>query len=177
MFFFDTWFFIYLIKFRGLTIIKGGIWASTPYLAVLLFSPFGGLVSDFAVNRLGRRRGRQAAIWLGMACSGILVWIGCHTANNTVAILLVASAAGFNMFANVTWWATCIDLAPNFAASLSGLMNMCGGIAGIVAPVLTAYIATAFGWTAALDFITVLCVVSCLLWFLVNAEKRLEQPI
>lgn len=177
MFFFDTWFFIYLVKFRGLTIIKGGIWASTPYLAVLLFSPFGGLVSDFAVNRLGRRRGRQAAIWLGMACSGILVWIGCHTANNTVAILLVASAAGFNMFANVTWWATCIDLAPNFAASLSGLMNMCGGIAGIIAPVLTAYIATAFGWTAALDFITVLCVVSCLLWFLVNAEKRLEQPI
>jgi ACS family glucarate transporter-like MFS transporter len=177
MFFFDTWFFIYLVKVRGLTVIKGGLWASTPYLAILFFSPFGGLVSDFAVKHLGRKRGRQTAIWLGMASSGVLVLIGCHTVNNTVAILLVASAAGFNMFANVTWWATCIDLAPDFAASLSGLMNMCGGIAGMIAPILTAYIATTFGWASALDFIAVLCGLSCLLWFLVNANQKLDSPI
>jgi sugar phosphate permease len=175
MFFFDTWFFIYLVRVRGLTVIRGGLWASTPYLAVLLFSPFGGLVSDFAVNRFGRRRGRQAAVWLGMACSGILVLIGCHTANNAVAILLVAAAAGFNMFANVTWWATCIDVMPNHAASLAGLMNMCGGIAGLIAPILTAYIATSFGWAAALDFIAILCAAGGLLWIFVNAEKQLEE--
>jgi ACS family glucarate transporter-like MFS transporter len=175
MFFFDTWFFIYLVKIRGLTILRGGLWASTPYLAVLLFSPLGGAVSDFAVRKFGRRRGRQTAVWLGMACSATLVWAGCHISNNTLAILMVASAAGFNMFSNVTWWATCIDLTPNYAASLTGLMNMCGGLGGFVAPVATAYIATRFGWTWALNSIAILSVTSGLLWFFVKADQKLEQ--
>jgi ACS family glucarate transporter-like MFS transporter len=175
MFFFDTWFFIYLVKVRGLTILKGSLWASTPYLAVLLLSPLGGAVSDLAVRKFGRRRGRQTAVWLGMACSAILVWAGCHISNNSLAILLVASAAGFNMFANVTWWATCIDLTPNYAASLTGVMNMCGGLGGFVAPVATAYIATRFGWTWALNSIAILSVTSGLLWVFVRADQNLEQ--
>lgn len=175
MFFFDTWFFIYLVRVRGLSVIRGGLWAATPYLAILVLSPLGGLISDLAVRKFGRRRGRQGAVWLGMACSATLVWTGCHMPDNTSAILLVAGGAGFNMFANVTWWATCIDVAPNYAASLSGLMNACGGIGGWAAPVLTAYIATSFGWSRALDFIAVLSAVSGLLWLFVNADKRLDQ--
>ena len=154
--------------------MRGGLWASTPYIAVLLFSPLGGAVSDFAVRRFGRRRGRQTAVWVGMACSAALVWAGCHISNNVLAIVLVASAAGFNMFSNVTWWATCIDLAPNYAASLSGLMNMFGGLGGFVAPIATAYIAMSFGWTWALNSIAILSIASGLLWFLVRADRKLE---
>jgi ACS family glucarate transporter-like MFS transporter len=175
MYFFNTWFFIYLVRVRGLTIMQGGLWGATPFLAVLLLSPVGGWVSDLAVRHFGKRRGRQTAVWLGMACSATLVWIGCHTADNTLAILLVASAAGFNMFANVSWWATCIDLTPNYAGSLSGLMNMCGGFGGWLAPILTAYIATSFGWARALDLIAVLTVIGGLLWIFVNAGERLEE--
>jgi ACS family glucarate transporter-like MFS transporter len=174
MFFFDTWFFIYLTKIRGLTIMRGGLWASTPYLAVLLLSPLGGAVSDLAVRKFGRRRGRQTAVWIGMSCSAILVWIGCHLSNNTAAIFLVASAAGFNMFSNVTWWATCIDLAPNYAASLAGVMNMCGGLGGFLAPIATAYIATKFGWTWAFNSIAILSVTSGLFWLLVKADQTLR---
>jgi ACS family glucarate transporter-like MFS transporter len=175
MFFFDTWFFIYLVKIRGLTVLRGGLWASTPYLAVLLLSPLGGAVSDFAVRKFGKRRGRQAAVWIGMACSAALVWIGCHLSNNTAAILLVASAAGFNMFSNVTWWATCIDVAPNYAASLTGVMNMCGGLGGFIAPIATAYLATRFGWIWALNSIAILSLTSGLLWLLVRADRKLDQ--
>jgi ACS family glucarate transporter-like MFS transporter len=175
MFFFDTWFFTYLIKVRGLTVLRGSLWASTPYLAVLLFSPLGGIVSDLAVNKFGRTRGRQMAVWLGMACSGALVLVGCHTQNETLAILLVSSAAGFNMFANVTWWATCIDVAPNFAASLSGLMNMIGGLSGFLAPIAIANLVTRFGWTWALNSVAFLCLASGLLWFWVRAGENLES--
>jgi ACS family glucarate transporter-like MFS transporter len=175
MYFFDTWFFIYLIRSRGLTISRGGKWGATPYLAILLLSPIGGWFSDFAVRKFGKRRGRQTAVWVGMACSAMLVWIGCNTSNNTVAILLVACGAGFNMFANITWWATCIDLVPSYAASLSGLMNMCGALSGALAPILTAYISTRFGWPRALDFIAILSLIAGLLWFFVRADENLEQ--
>jgi MFS transporter, ACS family, glucarate transporter len=175
--FFDTWFFIYLVGERGLSISHGGEWGSTPYLAILLLSPIGGWFSDIAVRKFGKRRGRQTAAWVGMGCSALLVWIGCNTSNNTIAILLVAGGAGFNMFANITCWATCIDLAPSYAASLSGLMNMCGALTGALAPILTAYISNSFGWEWALDFIAILTFIGGLLWFFVNADDNLEQNL
>jgi ACS family glucarate transporter-like MFS transporter len=180
MYFFDTWFFTYLIghlRDAGVGLFRSGLWGSTPYLAILLLSPVGGWVSDVAVSKFGKRRGRQIAVWLGMTFSAGLVWTGSHTANNALAILLVASAAGFNMFATISWWATCIDVTPNYAGSLSGLMNMCGGIGGWLAPILTAYIATSFGWERALDLIAILSLAAGLLWFLVNADERIEDEV
>jgi len=177
IYFFDTWFFIYLLKGRGISISKGGFWGGAPYLAILLLSPFGGWVSDFAVKSFGKRRGRQTSVWLGMACSALLIWLGGNAANNTLAIILVALGAGFNMFASVTWWATCIDLAPRHAASLSALMNTCGALGGWLAPVLTAYIAESLGWAAALDFIALLSLLGGLLWLFVDAEASVEQEL
>jgi ACS family glucarate transporter-like MFS transporter len=175
MYFFDTWFFIYLVRARGITISRSGVWGAAPYLAILLLSPIGGWAADIAVRRLGLRLGRQVPVWIGMACSALMLWVGCNTLSNTAAILLVAGGAGFNMFANITWWATCIDLTPNYAASLSGLMNMCGALSGALAPILTAYISTSFGWPRALDFIAILSVAAGLLWFFVKADEKLEQ--
>src|SRR6202011_5698746 len=77
---------------------------------------------------------------------------GSRTGNNVAAILLLAGAAGFSNFAAPSWWASCIDLAPNHSGSLSALMNTCAHSAGGIAPVLTGYIATPFGWTRALHF-------------------------
>ncbi len=175
MYFFDTWFFIYLLRARGLSVTKGGFWGATPYLAILLLSPIGGWVSDNAVRKFGTRRGRQTAVWIGMGCSAVLVWVGSNTADNTIALMLVAAGAGFNMFANISFWATCIDLTPSYAASLSGLMNMCGALSGGLAPILTAYISKNFGWAWALDLIALLSVVSGALWFLVKADEKLEE--
>jgi len=177
MYFFDTWFFIYLNRARGLTILKSGFWGASPYLAILLLSPVGGWASDIAVRKFGNRRGRQTAVWIGMACSASLLAVGCRISNNTLAILLVAAGAGFNMFANISFWATCIDLTPSYAASLSGLMNMCGALSGGLAPILTGYIASSFGWAWALDLIAILSLVSAGLWFFVHADENLERQL
>jgi ACS family glucarate transporter-like MFS transporter len=175
IYFFDTWFFIYLLRARGLTIRLGGFWGGAPYLAILLLSPAGGWVSDFAVRKLGKRRGRQTAVWIGMACSTVLILVGANTSNNYVAISMVAAGAGFNMFASVTWWATCIDIAPSHAASLSALMNTCGALGGWLAPVLTAYLAESFGWSRALDFVAFLSLLAGMLWFFVKADQGIEK--
>jgi ACS family glucarate transporter-like MFS transporter len=171
---FYTWFFIYLVRVRGLTVTQGGFGGSAPFLAITLLAPSGGWFSDRAVARFGKRRGRQSAVWLGAVCSAGLLWAGGHTANNTLAILLLAGAAGFNLFASITWWATCIDLTRNFSGSLSGLMNMCGNLGGWLSPILTAYIATHFSWTRALDFAAVVTLLSAVLWIWVNAGQSLE---
>jgi ACS family glucarate transporter-like MFS transporter len=172
---FYTWFFLYLVNVRHLTITQGSFWGAAPFLAILVLSPLGGWFSDRAVARFGKRRGRQCTVWLGMTLSALLLAAGAHTRANTLAIVLLACAAGFNLFATSTWWATCIDLTRNFSGSLSAMMNMWGNLGGWISPILTAYIATHFGWTRALDFAALITLCACLLWIQVNAEEDLEQ--
>ena len=172
---FYTWFFLYLVRARGMTIHQGGIWGAAPFLGVLLLAPMGGWFSDWAVRRFGRRRGRQATVWLGMTGSALLLTLGAHTRGNILAILLLAGAMGLNLFATPTWWAACIDLTQNFSGSLSAMMNMSGNLGGWISPILTAYIATRFGWTYALDFAAVITFLAALLWIGVNAEANLER--
>jgi MFS transporter, ACS family, glucarate transporter len=175
-FIYFAWFFIYLTRVRGLTVAKGGFWGTTPFIAMTLLSPLGGWLSDRAVERFGTRRGRQSTVWIGMTLSALLLWLGSRTANNTTAILLLAGAAGFSNFAAPSWWATCIDIAPNHSGSLSALMNTCANTAGGIAPVLTAYIATRVGWTSALDFAAFMSFTAGLVWIFVDASNSVEKP-
>jgi ACS family glucarate transporter-like MFS transporter len=168
-----TWFFIYLVRVRGLTMLQGGFWGSTPFIAIMLLAPLGGWFSDFAVAKFGKRRGRQTTVWIGMGCSAILLWTGSHMVSNVGAILMLALAAGFNFFAASSWWATCIDLTPTYSGSLSGLMNTFSG--AWLAPIATAYIATHFGWTKALDFAAMLTAIGAILWIFVDASDTLEE--
>jgi ACS family glucarate transporter-like MFS transporter len=93
--------------------------------------------------------------------------------SNVGAILMLALAAGFNFFAASSWWATCIDLTPTYSGSLSGLMNTFSG--AWLAPIATAYIATHFGWTQALDFAAMLTAIGAILWIFVDASDTLEE--
>ncbi len=173
---FYTWFFMYIVQARHLTVSQGGFWGAAPFLAIVILAPIGGWFSDFAVHRLGKRRGRQTAAWLGMLSSAVLLTTGAHAENNTLAILLLGAACGFNIFSTSTWWATCIDMAPNFSGSLSAMMNTWGNIGGAISPVLTAYLATRFGWPRALDFAAGISFLAVVLWFWVNADENLEAP-
>lgn len=173
---FYTWFFIYLVRVRGLTVKQGGLWAAMPYLAVVLLAPAGGWISDRAAARFGTRRGRQFAVWLGMTLSALLLVGGANSTSNLPAILLLSGAMGFNLFATGSWWAACIDMAPNFSGSLSALMNTCGNLGGTLSPILTAYIATRFGWTRALDFAALMTLAAPILWLFVDAGCNIENP-
>lgn len=171
---FYTWFFIYIVRVRGLTIKQGGLWGAAPFLSILLLAPLGGWFSDRATAHFGKRRGRQLTVWVGMTCSAVLLALGAHTSGNVLAILFLSVAVGCNMFATSTWWATCNDLTRNFSGSLSAMMNTWGNIGGWISPILTAYIATHMGWDQALDFAAVITFIAAVLWIPINADQNLE---
>jgi len=171
---FYTWFFLYLVRARGMTVKQGGIWGAAPFLTVMIMAPLGGWFSDRAVARFGKRLGRRLTAMLGMTCSAVLLTLGAHTAANILAVALLSGAMGCNLFATSTWWATCNDLTQNFSASLSAMMNMWGNIGGFVAPILTAAIATRLGWTQALDFAALITFIGGVLWIFVDADQNLE---
>jgi len=169
-----TWFFIYLTRVRGFTLVRGGLWGATPFIVMTLMAPLGGWLSDRWVIQIGRHRGRQITVWIGMTSAALLLWAGSHAVNNVSAVLLLAAAAGFSQFAAPSWWAACIDLAPEHSGSLSGLMNTCANLAGGVAPILTGYLAARFSWSAALDFAALVNFAAGMIWCFVNVEHAVE---
>ena len=106
-----------------------------------------------------------------MFASAILLWEGAHAGNKVTAILLLAAAAGCNMFASVTFWAACIDLGHEYSGLVAGLMNTFGNLGGFLSPIVTAYIASAFGWTSALTLAAFVTVVSGLCWLAVDSTR------
>ena len=171
IYFFHTWLFIYLVRVRGFSLTQGGFYGAIPYLAIALAAPLGGQFSDFAARKFGKRLGQRLAVWVGMFSSAILLWEGAHAGNKVTAILLLAAAAGFNMFAAVTFWAACIDLGQQYSGSVAGLMNTFGNLGGFFSPIVTAYVASAFGWTAALTLAAFVTVGSGLCWLVVDGTR------
>ena len=176
VYFYHTWFFIYLVRVRHLTISEGGLWGSTPYLAIALLAPLGGWFSDFGGRRFGKRIGRRMAIWTGMILSAILLFVGSNVASTGISILLLAAGGGLNMFAATVYWATAIDLTEEHAGALSGLMNMFGNAGGWLSPIVTAYLATHYSWNAALDCAAVVTLGSAVAFAFVNAGQSLDVP-
>jgi MFS transporter, ACS family, glucarate transporter len=174
LYIFFTWFFIYLVKVRGVTVSNASFWGSAPFVANIIMVPFWGWLSDRAVQKLGKRNGRRATAWLGIAGSAFLLWSGSHTSNNTAALLQLAIAAGFNFAASAILYTTCTDISKKCAGSISGIMATFGSLGGAASPVITALIATKLGWSAALDFAALVTVISGLAWFFIDAGGAIE---
>ncbi len=174
IYFFHTWFFIYLVNIRHLSISRSSLLGTMPYIAIAALAPLGGLFSDFAVRRFGKRQGRRLAIATGMILSAALLWLGSNTRGDFTAILLLAAGAGFNLFAAVSFWAVCIDLTTEFTASVSGLMNTFGNLGGWLSPIVTAYIAAHYGWNRALLCASIVTLGAALFAFLIRADESLD---
>jgi MFS transporter, ACS family, glucarate transporter len=171
---FFTWFFIYLVKVRGMALSKASFWGSAPFVANIILVPLWGWISDRASSRIGKRRGRQATAWLGIACSSLLLLSGSHTSNSTLALLQLTLAAGFNFAASAILWTTCNDVSTKSSGSISGIMTTFGSLGGWASPVVTAAIAARLGWSYALDFAALVTAFSGLAWFFIDAGKTIE---
>jgi len=170
-----NWFYFYAVNVRGLGIMQAAAWTSAPFLAMALLSPVGGWFSDRIARILDRRKGRVAAVWLGMGLSALLLYSGNHLSVTVIALPMIALAAGFNMFAAANFWAACIDLAPAYSASLSALMNTVGSLGGVVSSTVTAALVVHQGWGRALDMAVWITLGSGLLFTAVNANRSIEE--
>jgi nitrate/nitrite transporter NarK len=146
-----NWFYFYAVKVRGLDIMHAAAWTSAPFLAMAVLSPVGGWFSDRIARISDRRKGRRAAVWIGMGVAALLLYTGNHLSLTVIALPMIALAAGFTMFAAANFWAACIDLAPGYSASPSARMNTVGSLGGVISSTVTASIAVHQGWSRALD--------------------------
>ena len=143
--FFLTWFPIYLVRERGMSILQVGFVAVLPALCGFIGGILGGWTSD-QLLRGGVRLSvaRKVPIVAGLLLSTAIV--GCNYVSAQWAVIALMSLAFFGKGVGALGWAVMSDVAPREATGLAGgLFNTFGNLAGIVTPIVIGYILKATG--------------------------------
>lgn len=138
--FFLTWFPIYLVKDRGMTILKVGFVAVLPALCGFLGGILGGLVSDALLRRgWSLSAARKLPIVAGLLLATTIV--GCNYVEAEWAVIFFMSLAFFGKGIGALGWALMSDVAPKQAVGLAGgIFNTFGNLAGIITPIVIGHI-------------------------------------
>lgn len=174
--FFLTWFPIYLVKERGMSILQVGLVAALPALCGFGGGIFGGWFSDALVRR-GKSLtfARKTPIVVGMLLSVSMV--ACNYVSAQWAVITLMSLAFFGKGVGALGWAVIADTSPKSVTGLcGGLFNTFGNTAGIITPIAIGYILKAtgsFNW--ALVYVSAHAALAIASYVLIVGEiKRVE---
>jgi ACS family glucarate transporter-like MFS transporter len=154
-YFYSTWFAIYLIEARHMSLAKAGFAAAGPAIAGFVGGVLGGVASDYLLKRgVPLSRARKTVILIGLVISCAILL--CNYTDSQAMIMLFMSIAFFGKGVAALGWAVMSDAAPREATGLAGsVFNLFGNAAGIFTPIVIGYIlnATNQDWTLALVFL------------------------
>ncbi|MBB3303503.1 ACS family D-galactonate transporter-like MFS transporter [Enterobacter sp. Sphag1F] len=137
LYFFLTWFIVYLEKGLHLSIDKAGIGAMFPYLMAMAGVLCGGTLSDFLLKR-GRSRtfARKLPVMLGMLLTCSIALVNFFQDSPVIAIAILSIAFFANAFSNLGW-VVCSDVIPrHLIGTIGGFLNIFGNLSGIVSPII-----------------------------------------
>ena len=172
-YFFLTWFPVYLVKQRHMTILNAGFVAAIPAICGFLGGVLGGLISDLLLRRgYSLTAARKTPIVLGMLLS--MSMIACNYLDSSVLVVAVMALAFFGKGVGALGWAVVADTSPREISGLSGaLFNTFGNSAGITTPIVIGYIVGGTGsFDGALIFVAANALLAVLCYLLVVGEIR-----
>ena len=173
-YFFATWFPIYLIQARGMSLTVAGFAAAGPAIAGFVGGILGGVLSDLLLKRgMPLSQARKTVIVLGLITScGIL---GANYTNSQGLVLMFMTIAFFGKGVAALGWAVMSDAAPREATGLSGaIFNLFGNAAGIFTPIGIGYILATTGnnWDLALVFVFAHSIVAMFSYLFITGEIK-----
>jgi len=175
-YFFLTWFPVYLVTERHMTILKAGFVAALPAIAGFLGGILGGMVSDRMIKAgHSLSAARKTPIVAGMLLA--MSMIACNYVAADWAVVAFMSLAFFGKGVGALGWAVVSDTSPKEGGGLSGgLFNTFGNTAGITTPIVIGYILQATGsFSGALVFVGANAAVAIFCYLVIVGDiKRIE---
>ncbi len=174
--FFLTWFPIYLVQEKGMSILKVGFVASIPALCGFAGGVLGGLFSDYLIKRGSTlTMARKFPIVVGMLLASSIIL--CNYTDNTAMVIALMALAFFGKGFGALGWPVISDVAPKEIVGLcGGVFNVFGNVASIVTPLVIGYMVKELhSFNGALVFVgcSALMMMVCYL-FVVGDIKRME---
>jgi ACS family glucarate transporter-like MFS transporter len=168
---FFYWIYYYLDEVQRMGKQESGLYVSIIMLTMCVTTPLGGFVADVLVRRYGLKIGRRIVPFIGMPASAICLFAGAHGGATVASMALLALAFGFAASAEGPFWATAVDLGRRRAGAAGGVMNTGGNAGGLLAPILTPWLARYFGWNGGLYMGSIMVLLGVGAWFFIDASK------
>ena len=172
-YFYTTWFAIYLIEARHMSLAKAGFAAAGPAIAGFAGGVLGGMFSDYLAKRgMSLSKARKIPIMGGLVISCAI--LACNYTDSQGLIMLFMSVAFFGKGVAALGWAVMSDAAPREATGLAGsVFNLFGNAAGIFTPIVIGYILQAtHNWELALVFLFAHSIVAMIGYGLIAGEIK-----
>jgi MFS family permease len=166
---FFYWIYYYLGKVRGLSSSQSAVYTTVLFLTFGLMMSIGGWVSDRMVTSYGRKIGLRIVGAAGLGLSAILLYVGTNTSGTATAVALMSLSLGCSAVSDVVFWAATIEVAGKEVGAACGILNAGGNVGGLIAPVMTPYIARWLDWSWSLYFGCVMATLGFLTWFRIDA--------
>lgn len=170
---FISWFYLYLVQERHFGLLTGAWMSSLPWILSICSIPLGGWLADkLSAGKMGIKWGRRMIPMLGLALSGIFIFIGAGTNNAIIAAITLAVATACILCVEGPFWSMMNHIAGNESGKAGGWMNMGCNICGLVSPLVTPMLATYIGWEHTLQLSAVLAIIASLLWLGISSPKH-----
>ncbi|MDR3439524.1 MFS transporter [Telmatospirillum sp.] len=178
-YFFITWFPVYLVQARGMSILKAGFVASLPAVCGFAGGILGGVMSDYMLRKgYSLSAARKTPIVLGMVLS--MTMIACNYTDLEWFVVALMAMAFFGKGVGALGWAVLSDTAPKQITGLAGgVFNMCGNLSSISTPIVIGYIIQTTGsFNGALVFVGANALLAAFSYLLIVGEiKRMELKV
>jgi MFS family permease len=148
------------------------------FLAGVAGDTMGGVLSDHILRRTGSRTAaRRNVIVLGMLGGFVFLLPVMFVDDVKVAAIFLSTAFFFVEFIVAPIWVVPMDIAPNYACSASGMMNLGFGLAGIISPLVFGYLIDLSGsWTLPFGGSFILLLTGAILAFQMHPDRPFENP-
>jgi sugar phosphate permease len=169
-----TWFPTYLQEARGFSLRQMGFWHMVPLVAATIGDTVGGWFSDHLARRTGNLRfARRAVAIVGFAVAALCIIPATLADDRYVSVAFTTAALFFLELTVGVSWAVAMDIGPEYAGSVSGVMNMCGNLGGVLASIAVGYMVQSFNWQAPFLVAGALCMAGAVLFLRIDPNRKI----
>jgi MFS family permease len=145
-------------------------------LATAVGMALGGWLSDRLVQAYGYRWGRALVPVGGMLASGGMLCLGLQATEPIWIVVCFSLALGAVGATEGPFWMTAVELGSGRGGTAAGILNTGGNAGGLLAPVVTPWVAKRFGWPLAISLASAVCLIGAMLWLWIDPRERVEEP-
>jgi len=172
--------FFYWVSYYFETVLKRPTdqarWASfiiTMSMAVGM--ALGGRLSDAVCVRCGHLWGRRLVAFVGMGVCALFAYVGVLSPDPTrVTVCFSISLAALGMCEGI-FWTTATEIGEESGGVAASILNTGGNAVGAFAPTITPWLATRFGWEAAIGVACVICALGGSLWLGIEPGGSIQE--
>ena len=177
-YFYVTWFPVYLLEYRHLSLQAVGVLAAAPLVAAMIGDVAGGVLTDAIYRRTGRLSLARRAVAAPAMTLAALLLIPAATTSDTVTAILCLSASNF--FLELVLgpaWAVPMDVGGSFSGIVTAVMNMMGAIGASISPLMFGMLVQQGSWITPFFVTAGVLIGGALIWtFLIDPERSVVSP-